>query len=64
MFTHSAKFEFMKLSALNRQTDRQTDGQTDRQTDGQIDLKKATAQRADALKKEKELYYVTAFYEF
>ena len=28
-----------------------TDGQTDGQIDGQIDLKKASAQRANALKK-------------
>ena len=41
-----AKRRLNGTSKVNTQTDRQTD----RQTDGQIDLKKASAQRADALK--------------
>ena len=32
------------------QKDRRTDGQTDGQTEGHFDLKKASAQRADAMK--------------
>ena len=36
---------------MDRQTDRQTDGQTD----GHFNLYKASAQRADALKKEKKI---------
>ena len=46
-----AKRPLKGTSKVNRHTNTRTDGQTDGQTDGHLDLKKASAQRADALKK-------------
>ena len=41
---------YLKSEHMDRRTDGQTHGQTDGQTDGYLDLLKASAQRADALK--------------
>ena len=46
-----AKRPLIGTSKVNRRTNTQTHGQTDRQTDGHFDLQKASAQRADALKR-------------
>ena len=48
-----AKRPLSDTSKVNRHTDTRTHGHTDPQTDGHFDLQKASAQRANALKKKK-----------